>query len=62
MSLLDGKIAVVTGAASENGIGKAIAQLFAEHGARIVITDLSAQAAAATAAQLPVQRGGGPCA
>ncbi len=55
MSLLDGKIAVVTGAASENGIGKAIAQLFAEHGARIVITDLSAQAAAATAAQLPGQ-------
>lgn len=36
MPLLDGKIALVTGASS--GIGRAIALLFAEHGAALVLT------------------------
>lgn len=36
MPLLDGKIALVTGASS--GIGRAIALLFAQHGARLVLT------------------------
>jgi NAD(P)-dependent dehydrogenase (short-subunit alcohol dehydrogenase family) len=36
---LSGKVAVVTGAAS--GMGKAIAELFAEEGAKIVISDLN---------------------
>ena len=38
MKLLDGKVAVVTGAA--RGIGKALALRFAEHGANIAFTDL----------------------
>ena len=38
MKLLEGKVAVVTGAA--RGIGKAIALRFAEEGASVVFTDL----------------------
>ncbi|MEN3975020.1 SDR family NAD(P)-dependent oxidoreductase [Emcibacter sp. SYSU 3D8] len=36
--LLEGKIAIITGAAS--GIGRAAAHLFAEHGARVLAVDL----------------------
>lgn len=36
---LDGKVAVVTGAAS--GMGKAIAELFAAEGAKVVVSDLN---------------------
>lgn len=39
MGLLDGKVAVVTGAGS--GMGKASAQIFAREGARLVISDIS---------------------
>jgi NAD(P)-dependent dehydrogenase (short-subunit alcohol dehydrogenase family) len=42
MGLLDGKFAVVTGAASPRGLGKATARLFAEHGATVGILDLNA--------------------
>jgi NAD(P)-dependent dehydrogenase (short-subunit alcohol dehydrogenase family) len=45
---LDGKVAVVTGAA--RGIGLACAEALAESGAAVVITDLDAAAAAASAA------------
>ena len=53
MGLLTGKIAVVTGAASPRGLGKATAKLFAEHGATVVITDLDEAQAQAAAADLP---------
>jgi NAD(P)-dependent dehydrogenase (short-subunit alcohol dehydrogenase family) len=52
MGLLDGKFAIVTGAASPRGLGKATARLFAEHGATVAILDLDAAQAAAAAADL----------
>ncbi len=39
--LLEGKIAVITG--SGRGIGRATAELFCAHGARVVMTDIDAQ-------------------
>ena len=47
---LKNKIALVTGSAS--GIGKAIAQTFANEGAKVVIADLNKEAAETTAAEL----------
>ena len=47
---LDGRVAIVTGAAG--GIGAAIAARLATEGARVVIADLKADAAQATAATL----------
>jgi NAD(P)-dependent dehydrogenase (short-subunit alcohol dehydrogenase family) len=52
-SLLDGRTAIVTGAASERGLGLASAKLMAEHGARVLITDLDAGAAERAARTLP---------
>ena len=52
MGLLDGKVAVVTGAASPRGLGKATARLLADQGARVAVLDLEAGAAAAAATQL----------
>ena len=40
-ALLENKVAVVTGAAQ--GLGRASALLFAEHGARVLLTDVSGQ-------------------
>lgn len=53
MGLLEGKIAIITGAASPRGLGKATAALFAEHGATIAIVDLDEAQAKAAAADLP---------
>lgn len=49
MDQLKGKIAIVTGAAS--GIGKAIAERFAQEGATVVIADLMLPAAQSTASE-----------
>ena len=46
MQLLKGKIAVITGAASARGLGKATAQMMSDHGAKIAILDLDQSAAA----------------
>jgi 3-oxoacyl-[acyl-carrier protein] reductase len=40
MRVLEGKVAIVTGAA--RGIGRACAELFAEHGASVVLSDIDA--------------------
>ena len=50
--LLADKVAVISGAAGERGIGFATARTFAAHGARVVILDLDGQAAEAAAARL----------
>ena len=48
---LTGKRAVITGAA--NGIGKAIAELYLERGAKIVATDINSDELAAAFADAP---------
>ncbi|WP_405083010.1 SDR family oxidoreductase [Paenibacillus chitinolyticus] len=52
---LEGKVAVVTGAAS--GMGKAITELYAKEGAKVVVSDLNIEGAEAVAAA--IQAGGG---
>lgn len=59
--LLAEKVCIVTGAASPRGIGRATAALFAEQGARVVILDLVAEAAAAAAADLGAAHRGLAC-
>jgi 3(or 17)beta-hydroxysteroid dehydrogenase len=50
MGRVDGKVAIVTGAAS--GMGKADAELLAREGAKVVLTDLNAEAGEAAAAAI----------
>jgi 3-oxoacyl-[acyl-carrier protein] reductase len=50
MNVLDGKGAIVTGSA--RGIGRATAELLAEHGARVLINDLDGDIAAEAAAAI----------
>ncbi len=51
--LLTGKTAVISGAASARGIGLCTARMFAEHGAKVAILDLSKGASQDAAASLP---------
>jgi len=54
LSLSD-RVAVVTGAAQ--GIGRAVARLYAEAGARVVLADLNSEAAATAAAEISEELG-----
>jgi 3-oxoacyl-[acyl-carrier protein] reductase len=50
VGVLDGKAAIVTGSA--RGIGRATAELLAEHGARVLINDLDADVAEQTSSEM----------
>ena len=50
MAVLDGKVAIVTGSA--RGIGRATAELLAEHGANVLINDLDGDIAEQTASEI----------
>jgi NAD(P)-dependent dehydrogenase (short-subunit alcohol dehydrogenase family) len=52
MTLLTGKVVVITGAARARGIGKATATLCLEHGARVALLDLDAGEARQAADEL----------
>jgi NAD(P)-dependent dehydrogenase (short-subunit alcohol dehydrogenase family) len=52
---LQGKVAIVTGAAS--GIGRASALLFADEGARVVVTDIDQEGAEETAVTIKARNG-----
>jgi 3-oxoacyl-[acyl-carrier protein] reductase len=53
MGVLDDKVAIVTGSA--RGIGRATAELLAEHGAKVLINDLDADLAAQTASEIDAE-------
>ena len=55
MTSLNGKVALITGAAS--GLGKAIAELYAQNGASVAIADINQQAADAVAAEIEAAGG-----
>jgi 3-oxoacyl-[acyl-carrier protein] reductase len=53
MGVLDDKVAIVTGSA--RGIGRATAELLAEHGAKVLINDLDGELAAQTASEIDAE-------
>lgn len=55
MKKLEGKIAVITGAGS--GIGRAIAIMFAQHGASVIAADINGQTAEETVAMITAENG-----
>jgi len=52
MGLMEGKVCLVTGGASKPGLGHAIAQKLASEGARVIVTDMDAEGAERTAAEI----------
>jgi NAD(P)-dependent dehydrogenase (short-subunit alcohol dehydrogenase family) len=59
--LLANKVAVISGAASQRGIGLATAKLFAQHGATVAILDLDEAGAHRAATELGPQHRGFAC-
>ena len=59
--MLKDRIALITGAASERGIGRASARLFACHGARVGVLDLDQAACDRAARDLGDRHGGFAC-
>jgi NAD(P)-dependent dehydrogenase (short-subunit alcohol dehydrogenase family) len=59
--LLKNRVAVITGAASPRGIGKAMARVFADHGARVAVLDLNEDAAVAAAKDIGQDHFGVAC-
>jgi 3-oxoacyl-[acyl-carrier protein] reductase len=55
MKLLEGKSAIVTG--SGRGIGRAVAKLFAEHGAAVVVNDLEGEVAESVVTEIKTSGG-----
>lgn len=55
MNRLEGRVALITGAAS--GIGKATAQRLADEGAAVLITDIAAEAGESTVAEIQASGG-----
>ena len=55
MQLLEGKTAIITGAA--RGIGRACAELFAAHGASVVLSDIDAEPTLAAAEEIKTANG-----
>jgi NAD(P)-dependent dehydrogenase (short-subunit alcohol dehydrogenase family) len=53
MSLLEGRVAIVTG--SGRGVGRAYALMLAKHGAKVLVNDLGSSAAGTGADQTPAQ-------
>ena len=57
MGMVDGKICLVTGGASNPGLGHAIAHKLASEGATVIVTDVDGEGAARTAAEI-LEEGG----
>jgi 3-oxoacyl-[acyl-carrier protein] reductase len=55
VKLLEGKTAIITG--SGRGIGRAVARLFVEHGADVVVNDLDADVAQQVVAEIAAEGG-----
>jgi NAD(P)-dependent dehydrogenase (short-subunit alcohol dehydrogenase family) len=61
VKLLQDKVAIITGAGSERGIGRATAKLFAQHGGRVALTDVNAEELAAASRELGSEHQAYPC-